>query len=81
MDTLDFKPLTIYEYELLMTNKRAKMKSVTFSNIVRVILIPTIKEFYFMKDLLWYTTFDYQEFRNNYSTKEYEENEISAEEI
>jgi len=81
MDTLDFKPLTIYEYELLMTNKRAKMKSVTFSNIVRVILIPTIKEFYFMKDLLWYTTFDYQEFRNNYSTKEYKENEISAEEI
>ena len=81
MDTLDFKPLTIYEYELLMTNKRAKMKSVTFSNIVRVILIPTIKEFYFMKDLLWYTTFDYQEFRNNYSKKDYEENEISAEEI
>lgn len=81
MDTLDFKPLTIYEYELLMTNKRAKMKSVTFSNIVRVILIPTIKEFYFMKDLLWYTTFDYQEFRNNYSTTDYEENEISAEEI
>ena len=81
MDTLDFNPLTIYEYELLMTNKRAKMKSVTFSNIVRVILIPTIKEFYFMKDLLWYTTFDYQEFRNNYSTTDYEENEISAEEI
>lgn len=82
MDTLDFKPLTIYEYELLMMNKRAKMKSVTFNNTVSVILIPSIKDFMYMKNILWYTTFEYQEFRNNiFLTETYEENEISVEEI